>query len=167
MDRNLSLRPAGEADKTFLFELFRTLREAWFDFQPGGHPQITAVVKMQFEAREYALSGQYPGAENLIVMQDGVPVGRLMVQRGAVRNGAGFCVADIAILPDHQRLGIGTAAMKELYAEAGRANLPVLSRIALTDLPLFHFYRSLGFEVTSEVAGHLRMEWQAARSLDG
>jgi ribosomal protein S18 acetylase RimI-like enzyme len=157
MNPKIELRPAGEADKPFLFELFRAIRAAWFDFQPGGHPQITMVVRLQFQAREHALAAQYPGADDSLVLLDGAPVGRLRV----VRGGAGFQLADIALLPGHQRKGIGTAVMKGLFAEAQQAELPVRSMIARTDLPLFHFYRSLGFEVTSEEAGHLRLQWRA------
>jgi len=157
MNATVELRPATDADTPFLFALFRAIRSAWFDFQPGGHPQITNVVRLQFESREHALRGQYPHAEDYILLASGEPVGRILI----LRNGESIQVADLGLLPERHRQGLGRSVLAQLMEEAARTGLPARCLIALRDMPLFHFYRRMGFEPAGETAGHLKMEWQA------
>jgi GNAT superfamily N-acetyltransferase len=156
MDLKIALRPASDADEPFLFELFRALRARRFNFQPGGHPQMAVTVRLQFKAQEHALASQYPGSEHSIILLDGAPAGRLRI----ARDETGFELADISILPDHQRKGIGSAVMKNLIAEAHQGGLPIRSRVAQANQASFHFYRNLGFEVTAQDACYVHVRWR-------
>jgi ribosomal protein S18 acetylase RimI-like enzyme len=158
MNPKIVLRPASVEDEPFLFDLFRAVRADRFDFQPGGHPQMAVMVRLQFKAQEHTLASQYPGSKHSIILLDGVAVGRLRV----VRDETGFRLADISILPECQRRGIGTAVMKDLMAEAQRAGLPVRSTIARANQASVHFYRNLGFEVTSQDAAYVHTQWRSA-----
>jgi ribosomal protein S18 acetylase RimI-like enzyme len=158
MNPKIVLRPASVEDEPFLFVLFRAVRADRFDFQPGGHPQMAVMVRLQFKAQEHTLASQYPGSKHSIILLDGVAVGRLRV----VRDETGFQLADISILPERQRRGIGKAVMKDLMAEAQRAGLPVRSTVARANQASVHFYRNLGFEVTDQDAAYVRMQWRSA-----
>lgn len=159
MSPKIALRLASDADEPFLFELFRALRAGWFDFQPGGHPQMAATVRLQFKAQEHALAAQYSGSEHSIILLDGVPVGRLRVARDEI----GFQLADLSILPGHQRKGIGSAVMKNLMAGACRDGLSIRSTVGQANQASFHFYRSLGFEVTGEDTAYVHVRWPRHR----
>jgi ribosomal protein S18 acetylase RimI-like enzyme len=156
MNLKIALRPASDADEPFLFELFRALRAGRFDFQPGGHPQMAVTVRLQFKAQEHALASHCAGSEHYIILLDGAPVGRLRV----ARDETGIELADISVLPDHQRKGIGSAVMKNLIAEAHQGGLSIRSMVAQANEASFHFYRNLGFEVTGQDAGYVRLRWR-------
>ena len=156
MNLKIALRPASDADELFLFELFRALRAGRFDFQPGGHPQMAVTIRLQFKAQEHALASRYPGSEHSIILLDGAPVGRLRV----ARDETGFELADMSILPDHQRKGIGSAVMKNLIAEVHRGGLSIRSMVAQANEASFHFYRHLGFDVTGQDAGYVHVRWR-------
>jgi L-amino acid N-acyltransferase YncA len=47
-------------------------------------------------------------------------------------------------------------------AEAQRAGLPVRSTIARANQASVHFYRNLGFEVTSQDAAYVHTQWRSA-----
>lgn len=142
-------------DEAFLFDLFRAVRAQRFDFQPGGHPQMAVMVRLQFQAQESALASQYPGSDNFVILLDGAPVGRLRVSRDDTE----FRLADISVLPGRQRQGIGTAVVKEPIAEAQQAGLPIRCLVAQSDHASFPFYRNLGFEVTHSDAAYVHMQW--------
>jgi ribosomal protein S18 acetylase RimI-like enzyme len=149
MSLKITLRPAGVEDEAFLFDLFREVRAGRFDFHPGGHPQMAVMVRLQFEAFEHTLAVQHPGSEHSIILLDDVAVGRLRWER----DETGFQLADISILPERQRKGIGTAVVKELMAEG----LPVRCTVARANLGAVQFFRGLGFEVAEQDAAYLRM----------
>jgi len=146
---NVKLRAAGVEDQAFLFELFRTVRAGRFDFHPGGHPQMTVMVRLQFEAFEHTLAARHPGSEHSIILLDGAAVGRLRVGR----DEAGVQLADISILPEHQRKGIGTAVVKELRL----AGLPIGCTLARANLAALRFFGSLGFEAGEQDEGYVQM----------
>jgi len=161
MDRKIALRPASPEDEPFLFDLFRAVRAERFDFQPGGHPQMAVMVQLQFKAQEHASSLQYPCSKPSIIQLDGVAVGRLRV----VHDDTGLQVADLAILPERQRKGIGTAVVKDVMAEARRTGLAIRSTVARANQAEIHFYRNLGFEVTDQDGAYVRMHWPPTRAV--
>lgn len=156
MSLKIALRPARDADEPFLFELFRALRAGRFDFQPGGHPQMAAMIRLQFRAQEHVLATQHPGSEHSIILTNGVPVGRLRL----AREETGFQLADLSILPGYQRKGIGSAVMKKLMASARREGLSIRTTIGQANQASFHFYRNLGFEVTGEDTAYVHVLWR-------
>ena len=156
MDLRIELRAAVPGDETFLFDLFRAARQGRFEFLPGGHPQMAVMVRLQFQAQEAALRSQYPGSENLLILLDGAPVGRLLVSR----EETGFRLADISVLPARQRQGVGAAVVKGLMADAQQAGLPVRCTVAQSDHGTFQFLRKLGFEITQSDIAFVHMQWR-------
>ena len=145
MDFKISLRRAEPEDEVFLFDLFRAVRADRFNFHPGGHPQMAVMVRLQFEAFEHTLAERHPGSEHSIILFNGSPVGRLLVGR----DNTGVQLADISILPQYHRRGIGTAVVKELGLPVGctapRANSAI------------PFFQHLGFEAVEQDAAYVRM----------
>jgi ribosomal protein S18 acetylase RimI-like enzyme len=151
MDPKISLRQAEPEDGAFLFDLFRAVRADRLNFHPGGHPQMAVMVRLQFEAFEHTLAGQHPGSEHSIILLDGAPVGRLR----AGRDDIGVQLADISILPEYQRKGIGTAMVKELTA----GGLPVRCTVVRANQGAVQFFQHLGFELESGDVAYLRLRF--------
>jgi ribosomal protein S18 acetylase RimI-like enzyme len=156
MDLRIELLKAAPGDETFLFDLFRAVRQGRFQFLPGGHPQMAVMVRLQFEAQESALMSRYPGSENFLILLDGAPIGRLRVSR----EETSFRLADISVLLACQRQGIGTAVVKGLMADAQQAGLPLHCTVSQSDHVTFQFYRKLGFEITHSDTAFVDMQWK-------
>lgn len=87
-----------------------------------------------------------------IIERDGVPIGCLFAQRTpeAVK------LNRILLLPEHQRLGIGSRLVRELVAAAARDGLPVTLRVMRVN-PAHSLYGRLGFRVVGETDTHYLM----------
>lgn len=104
----LELRPVTEGDTTFL----AGLAAARF-----AHLPLPELAELQDRAQRRQYVERWgPDGEHLVLL-DGVPVGRVWWA-----DDAGGCeIIDVALLPDAQGRGLGTAVVAELVAGAGGA----------------------------------------------
>jgi ribosomal protein S18 acetylase RimI-like enzyme len=95
---------------------------------------------MQFEAQDRSYRGLTPHASSHIVLRDGEPIGRLIVARrdGEIR------VVDIALLPEHRGVGIGTLLLRQVAAEADAAGAVTTIHVELHNRARV-LYERLGF----------------------
>ncbi len=150
-----SLIPAQSSDAPFLLAVYASTRAeelAQVDWTPE---QKQAFVAMQYNAQASHYARFYPEAEYFIIQCDGVPAGRLIVQRGRTA----LLLMDIALLPQFQRAGVGTAVICDLMDEARRAGVPVVLHVENFN-PARRLYERLGFRVCAEESIYLEMEWQ-------
>jgi len=153
--RAVTLRPVGEADAGFLYELYASTRAD--ELAPLGWDEIqrTAFLKMQFAAQARAYRQQFPDAAFDVILVDGQPAGRLYVDRQPTR----IRVVDIALLPEFRNAGIGTALLRGLQDDVatydGRIDLHVERSNRALGL-----YRRLGFQVVADGDVYLQLEWQ-------
>src|SRR2546425_12345536 len=99
---HISLRPERPEDESFLFELYATTRQDELDAWGWSPAARASFLKLQFKAQQgYHLS--FPQADFLIVLLNGKPIGRLIVDRAEneVR------LVDIALLREHRNGGVG------------------------------------------------------------
>ena len=100
-----------------------------------------AFVVMQYTAQDTGYRAAYPDGRFLVVEEDGQPIGRLIVgdaPDGTVR------VIDIALLPEHRAIGIGTALLHDVLAEADARGKPVSLHVERWN-PAWRLYARLGF----------------------
>ena len=152
----VTLRPALDADRPFLFDLYaQTRRES---LVPLGWDDAAAAafLRTQFEHEDRDWHLHQPGAECLVVLRRGERVGRLYLARSLheVR------VMDLTLLPAHQRQGIGTALITALLDEARAAQLTVRLHVDRAS-PLVELCRRLGFLPAATRGGTWLMEWTA------
>ena len=88
-----------------------------------------------------------------IVLVDDISVGVLVVERFLTY----IQIEQIYLLPEYQRVGIGTALIKSLILEAAKAKIPVRLRV-MTVNPAKSFYERLGFMVTEATPEFCFME---------
>jgi len=143
------------SDESFLLSLFRALRAPGYEWS-GGHLNMPSTVHLQFKAREQALGSKFPSGDDRVVEFDGAPIGRFW----ATCDWSAFHVADLSILPEHQRRGVGTKLARDLIEKARGAKLPVLVTVAQPDVKSCRFYQRLGFEVADQNVSYVSLEWR-------
>ncbi len=156
-DARLRLRVAETADEPFLSDLFRSVKGA--QLATGGLPpaMIEVVLAQQYRAQRAGYAVQCPAAQSLIILRDGAPVGRLLLDRGTSR----WHVVDLALLPGARNAGVGREIMQSVAAAARQQGADVLSlAVSTANEDAMRFYVRLGFRDVAEdaTAAHRRME---------
>jgi len=158
LDESISLRAATTEDDEFLLELYKSsrgddLRELGWD-----EHRISEFLDMQYEAQQRFNRDEYPQAVDQIVLLEGKPVGRWLVER---REQEIRCV-DLALLPADRNRGLGSFLIRQLQDEARRADQPLRLQVIRFSRAVNLFER-LGFTRTSETGTHFQMEWRPDR----
>ena len=119
--------------------------------------QKQAFIRMQFLARERS----QPRVDNKIILLNGRPVGRLLVDRADTP----MVLRDIALLTEFRNAGIGSRLIQELMTEAASAGKPIRLHVVASS-PAVRLYERLGFRSNGDEAGaaYLEMTWVPVRS---
>jgi ribosomal protein S18 acetylase RimI-like enzyme len=151
---NVALRPVTSDDETFLYELYQLAHSEELPADYLDAKQREILFRMQFFAQQQTYSAQFPKAEDKIILLDGIPVGRILVERqeSEIRG------VDIALLPEHRSTGVGTLLIRDLMAEAEAAGKPFRIQVVKTNRAA-HLYERLGIYKTGESGTHYSMEW--------
>jgi ribosomal protein S18 acetylase RimI-like enzyme len=149
----VELRPATESDLPLLRRVFASTRAEELAPVPWTDEQKRAFLAHQFAAQSADYSRNYPDASFDVVMVDGEPAGRLIVDRGERE----LHIVDIALLPEHRGRGIGTRLLRPLLDGADRENLTVAIYVESSNRAL-SLYRRLGFAAVEESGVYFRME---------
>ena len=157
MEPNLFLREATPEDEPFLLEVYTSTRIDELAGLGWSNDQIQAFIRMQFLARERS----YPRVDSRIILLDGRPVGRMMVDRGETS----ILLRDIALLTEYRNAGIGSRLIQELMKEATTAGKPIELHVVSTS-PAVRLYERLGFRSSNDEPGtaYLEMKWVPAAS---
>lgn len=150
----LALRPVMPEDEWLLLEIYTSTREEELAQIPWSEAQREAFLKMQLTARDRSYRMYYAGLEDRIIIFNDQAVGRLLVVRGDEE----FRLADIALLPEYRRAGIGTTLVRELMEEAGREQKPLRLQVEKSNPQARSLYERLGFATTGENDTHFQME---------
>ena len=145
------LRPATPADEAFLFAVYAATREEELAVVAWSTAAKDAFLGMQFAAQDSYYRQHLPDATFDVVTVNGVPAGRLYVDRRDME----IRVIDIALLPDHRGRGVGTALLRDIIAEGKRVTIHVER-----ENPALRLYERLGFEVAEDKGVYLFLERQ-------
>jgi ribosomal protein S18 acetylase RimI-like enzyme len=142
---NLSLRAERKEDGDFLFLLYTGTRQeemaAW-----GLYPeQQSALLRMQFQAQRQGYAADFPNAECQIILANGEPVGRMIVDR----MGEQVRLVDIAVLAAYRNRGVGAQLIGQLIAESHASGKPLNLRVVKGN-PAIRLYQRLGFTQVGE-----------------
>ena len=152
---SLSLRPVSFDDEAFLFQVYASTRAEEMAVVPWSEEQKQAFVRMQFNAQSESYRQQFPGAEYHVILHGGVPAGRLTVERTEAR----ILLIDIALLPAHRNMGIGSSLICDLKKEAQETGRPLGIEVENFN-PAYRLYERLGFKKIDEAGVYYRMEWR-------
>lgn len=149
---HLGLRPQTEADWPFLRDLFVSRRWAEVCAVPGwSDAQRLAFLHNQAQLQQRHYTEHFSSAAFLLIERQQITTGRLCIQRGA----NALHLVDIALLPDWQGQGMGTALIKAMLREAGE--LPCTLNVEAFS-PAKRLYQRLGFTSTSEEGFYQQMQ---------
>ncbi|WP_273652707.1 GNAT family N-acetyltransferase [Cellulomonas fimi] len=142
----LALRPTTPADAAFVAGLYAASRAT--DVAAAGWDTATTAtfLRGQHAAREAAFAGT--ATDDVVVEVDGAPVGRLVLARSA----GVVHVLDVAVHPDHQGRGTGTAVLRGVLADAHAAGAPVRLHVRATNVRAAALYARLGFVPVDDAA---------------
>jgi len=152
---DIRLRPVEPDDEAFLLAVFASTREperraiAW-EVEAWG-----TFVRTQHAAQRTYYETQFPGAAHSVILCGRERVGRLWIHRSETE----IRLLDIAVLPSHQRRGIGTRLIRALQEEAQQADLPLHHAVELANAGAGRLYERLGFTPIETRGLHTLMEW--------
>jgi ribosomal protein S18 acetylase RimI-like enzyme len=152
---SLDLQPFRTEDEPFLFELYASTRGHEMALFGWDKPQQEAFLRMQFKAQHSSYAMQFPNADYRIIVHDGRVAGRLIVDR----SGEDILLIDIALLPEFRNAGIGSALMKQVMAEAARAQKALKLHVEKVNRAR-HLYDRLGFSTIGDNGIYLEMGWK-------
>lgn len=138
-----TFRPVTDADYEWLLRLGERTMRAYAEQTYG--PWDEALVRRLFAER-------WRPAHSRIVVVDGQDVGRLEL----LPTERGVEVGSIAVVPEYQGRGLGTALLAEVLRDARRDRRVVTLRVLKVN-PARRLYERLGFVVTGETATHFLM----------
>jgi ribosomal protein S18 acetylase RimI-like enzyme len=144
MPGSISLRPTTADDEDFLLQLYASTRSHELAVLAGDEQQKFFFVRMQYLAQRQHYLMSYPAASSSIILMNGAPAGRVIINRGESE----LTLVDISLMPEQRGLGIGTQLLTELLNEAAAASKPVRLHV-LQSNPAKKLYERLGFEVVN------------------
>jgi ribosomal protein S18 acetylase RimI-like enzyme len=140
-----TLRPAGEADFDFLYDLHEvTMRD---------YVHATWGWDDAFQRKMYRDS--YAAKPRSIVVLDGVDCGVVCI----LRRAEDVYLDLVEVHPRVQRRGIGAALVRSVVAEAEAARLPAGLRVLKVNVGARRLYQRLGFVIVGETETHYDMRY--------
>ena len=158
---NLTLRPVTNDDEQFLVSVYDSTRAeelAQATWQPG---QREAFVRWQFDLQRREYDARFPDAEYDVILIDGQRAGRIWIGQDDKQ----IRLLDIAILPEFQNRGAGTALLRWLIEEAKAAGKPLRHMVFVLNNDAHRFYERLGFVIIEDFGAYKHMEFGHDSSL--
>jgi ribosomal protein S18 acetylase RimI-like enzyme len=148
-------RPVTPGDRDFLAATYASTRAEELSITDWSDEQKAQFCQMQFDAQDAHYCLHYPTATYLVIEAAGVPAGRLYVDRWSKE----IRIMDIALLPSHRGLGIGTHLLRQLIDEA-TLSAKLLSIHVERHNPALNLYQRLGFRLAEDKGVYLLLEWR-------
>jgi len=141
----ITLRSITDDDLEFLFRVYASTRAEEKELVGWNDEQWEQFIRLQFHLQHTQYMRNYENPSFDIILENGVPAGRLYVNRGPDE----YRIIDIALLPEFRRRGICGNLMMSLLREAGERGLPVSLHVEKNN-PILDYYRRLGFRVEAD-----------------
>jgi ribosomal protein S18 acetylase RimI-like enzyme len=153
----ITLRDVCDGDAPFLFDVYSSTRQGELSLVPWTEDQKQAFLRMQSAAQTSSYAARYPDAKHQVICCDGIPVGRLYLDR----QPHGISILDITIAPSARNAGIGSKVLNDILDEADRASAPVTIYVE-TFNPSLRLFERLGFRAVAEQGFHVQLVRPAA-----
>jgi ribosomal protein S18 acetylase RimI-like enzyme len=150
---DVALRPVKPGDEKFLYRVYASTREAELALVAWVEGQKATFLRQQFDTQSRYYRGHYAEAAFDVILSGGRPVGRLYVARWPEE----IRIVDIAILPGHRGLGIGTRLLRDLISESEESGKPLSIHVQRFN-PALHLYERLGFRTVTDKSVYYLME---------
>ncbi len=155
-----ALRVATPADEEFLYRLYATTREDEMNAAGFAPEQREAFLQMQFRAQNTHYEKFYLLSIHQIITLHEQPVGREWISRTADE----ILVLDLVLLPEFCGQGIGSARLREIFAEGDETGQPVRLHVLKENIRAWRFYERLGFRPIEDDGLHYLLERAPAQN---
>lgn len=160
---SLALRPITATDMPFLKEVYFSTRASEMAAVPWSEAEKQFFLEAQFSAQHAHYQQHYPTARFEVIERDGIPLGRLYVDRWAHE----IRIMDIALLPEFRGQGLGSGLLRQIQAEAALTHKCVSIHVEKFN-PAYRLYLRLGFvhaAQTGETGVYDLLVWNAPPNL--
>lgn len=153
----LSLRACDTSDEVFLAALYRSTRD---DLAPlaADEAMLAQLLALQHQAQVQGTRAMFPQAEHFLIARDGVPIGRLVLDRNAAR----IHVVDLALLPEARGHGWGGAVLCALQQLARDSALPLTLSVSVANTGARRLYGRHGFAAYGGNSVQESLHWRAS-----
>ena len=154
--QGLALRAATAQDQAFLRALYADVRADEVALAGWPRPLAEAFLDSQFDLQVGHYARTFPGADILLILAEGAPIGRLYLHD----SDQGRLIVEISLLAAWRGRGLGGALIRQIQAQSRRAGLPrCWLHVAHHNTAARRLYERLGFRVTDQDQTHCRMDW--------
>lgn len=152
----VELRPVTEADDQFLLSVYASAREEELAQAEWAEGQKEMFLRWQFDLQRREYDTRFPDAAYHVIWVDDRPAGRIWVGSDDKQ----IRLLDIALLPEFQNRGVGTALVRGLTAEAAKAGKLLRHMVFVLNNNAERFYERLGFTTIEDLGAYKHMEWR-------
>lgn len=152
----VELRPVTESDEQFLLSVYASTRAEELSQVEWTDEQKLMFLRWQFDLQRGEYTARFPDAAYHVIVVDDLPAGRIWV--GSDDNQ--IRLLDIAILPEFQNRGVGTALLQRLIEQAKQAGKPLRHMVFVLNNDAHRFYERLGFTAIEDLGAYKHMEWR-------
>src|ERR1041385_3701127 len=152
----VELRPISERDDAFLLSVYASTREDELAQAEWGEGQKELFLRWQFDMQRREYETRFPNADYRVIVLDRQPAGRIWV--GA--DDEQIRLLDIALLPQFQNRGVGTALLERLKTHAAGKGKALRHMVFVLNNNAERFYERLGFRKIEDFGAYKHMEWR-------
>lgn len=149
----ITLRPITPDDAPFLLDVYAQSRAPEMAQVPWNDTQKQAFLDTQFQAQHQHYQTEYPKASYDVILHDGVPAGRLYVDRRPDE----IRILDLAVLSAQESLL--RSVLVGVMDEAAAARLPVKLYVEVYKGSFLALLHDLGFEQEEDHGVSYLMGW--------
>jgi GNAT superfamily N-acetyltransferase len=155
----VDLRPVSESDDEFLLSVYASTREDELAQVEWAEGQKEMFLRWQLDLQRREYSSRFPDAAYDVIVVDGRPAGRIWVGTDEEQ----IRLLDIALLPEFQNRGVGTALLRRLMDHAMQTGKALRHMVFVLNNNADRFYERLGFAVIDDLGAYRHMEWRAEK----
>jgi len=152
----VELRPVSESDDQFLLGVYASTREEELSQAEWAEGQKEMFLRWQFDLQRREYGVRFPDAAYHVIVVDQHPAGRIWVGTDDEQ----IRLLDIALLPEFQNRGVGTALLRRLMQEASKQGKALRHMVFVLNNDAHRFYERLGFSIIEEFGAYKHMEWR-------
>jgi GNAT superfamily N-acetyltransferase len=153
----VELRPVTESDDEFLLSVYASTREQELAQAEWIEGQKEMFLRWQFDLQRKEYETRFPDADYRVIAIDGQRAGRIWI--GA--DDEQIRLLDIALLPEFQNRGVGTALLERLKSKAQNAGKALRHMVFVLNNNADRFYERLGFKQIEDFGAYKHMEWRS------
>ena len=152
----VELRPVSESDDQFLLSVYASTREEELAQAEWAEGQKEMFLRWQFDLQRREYEARFPHAAYHVIVVDERPAGRLWVGSDDEQ----IRLLDIALLPEFQNRGVGTALLRRLMDQALKSGKILRHMVFVLNNDAHRFYERLGFTIIDDLGAYKHMEWR-------